>query len=163
MNTENYIKDKELKCNRFKINCIWIICILAILLVFSIAFISSSRIIDGSCLCKYLSFASVLLSVVLSVFAIMFTYTSNASIEQRFNRIDEISKDLEKATKLMANTSEKLNNNIVEILAKIRDVSDKLNENDRTTDYSSAAGNNLSVSGNEISKDVEPSKAQNDN
>lgn len=163
MNTENYIKDKDLKYNRFKINCIWIICILAVLLVVSIAFILSCRIIDSSCLSKYLSFASVLLSVVLSVFAIMFTYTSNASIEQRFNRIDEISKDLEKATKLMDNTSEKLNSNIVEILAKIRDVSDKLNENDGTADYSSAAGNNLSDSGNEISKDVEPNKAQNDN
>lgn len=172
MNIEKISKDKEMQYNLFRINCIWTICILAFLLLLAIAFIATCRMVDGSGLSKYLSFASVLLSVVLSVFAIMFTYTSNASIEHRFNRIDEISKDmenatklidaiskdLESATKLMGSTSDQLNNNIGEILAKIKDVSDKLNKNDGTADYSKAANNNLCINGKTISNDSESSE-----
>lgn len=68
----------------------WIISIMALTIIALISFIISRRICCSDELMKYVSVASVILSITLSIFAIQYTYTSNNEIHQQFEKINSV-------------------------------------------------------------------------
>ena len=107
--------------SRFKVNCIWTICVLSLFLIVAVTIILLSKI-QISNLEDFLSSASLVLSLVLSIFAIMYTYTSNAKVENKFEKIDSAATKIENVSSTISSTADKLNQNIEAILSKLSKV-----------------------------------------
>ena len=67
----------------------WIISTLGLTIIALVAFVLTNRIACANKIMDYISYASVILSITLSVFALLYTYTSNVQIQQQ-----EISKNI---------------------------------------------------------------------
>lgn len=96
----------------------WSVSILVILVIGLVAYILTYRVMSADILMEYISFASVILSITLSIFAILYTYTSNIEIQRQFDkinsasdRITSTSKELDANLKIILNHLEKIDNN----------------------------------------------------
>ena len=69
----------------------WSVSILGILVIGLVAYILTCRVMCADILMEYISFASVILSTTLSIFAILYTYTSNIEIQRQFDKINSTS------------------------------------------------------------------------
>lgn len=100
----------------------WIISLLSITIIALIAFILTGRIACANIISEYISYASVILSITLSIFAILYTYTSNVQIQQQFEKINSAANNIREASSSLFSTNERLNdslNTIMEQLGKI--------------------------------------------
>lgn len=109
----------------FKTNCIWIICILACSLIGAVTYILLNKIPLAN-LETFLSSASLIISLVLSLFAIMYTYTSNAQIESKFEKIDSAATRIDSVSNDISKTEFSLKENIDAILSKLSNVDNHL-------------------------------------
>lgn len=66
----------------------WIISTLGLTIIALVAFVLTNRIACANKIMDYISYASVILSITLSVFALLYTYTSNVQIQQQFEKIN---------------------------------------------------------------------------
>jgi glucan phosphoethanolaminetransferase (alkaline phosphatase superfamily) len=96
----------------------WTFSVLGILVIGLVAYILTYRVMCADILMEYISFASVILSITLSIFAILYTYTSNIEIQRQFDkinsasdRITSTSKELDANLKIILNHLEKIDNN----------------------------------------------------
>ncbi|WP_152568297.1 hypothetical protein [Porphyromonas sp. COT-290 OH3588] len=108
----------------------WIVGIETLLIVLLVSFICVHYIeyenkIDGDKLLSYISYASTLLSVILSIFAIQYTYYSLESTRNQLNDINAVSKQTQKVLGNINSLSEKTKDS----LEKINAVGDKLDSN----------------------------------
>ena len=109
----------------------WIICTLGFIIIALIAFILSNRIEGADKIMDYISFASVILSITLSVFAILYTYTSNVQIQQQFEKINAAANTITDTSKNLTITNEKLNTNLDTILEHLENIDQ--NQQEMTT------------------------------
>lgn len=109
----------------------WIICTLGFIIIALIAFILSNRIEGADKIMEYISFASVILSITLSVFAILYTYTSNVQIQQQFEKINAAANTITDTSKNLTVTNEKLNANLDIILEHLENIDQ--NQQEMTT------------------------------
>lgn len=109
----------------------WIICTLGFIIIALIAFILSNRIEGADKIMDYISFASVILSITLSVFAILYTYTSNVQIQQQFEKINAAANTIADTSKNLTITNEKLNTNLDTILEHLENIDQ--NQQEMTT------------------------------
>ena len=109
----------------------WIICTLGFIIIALIAFILSNRIEGADKIMEYISFASVILSITLSVFAILYTYTSNVQIQQQFEKINAAANTITDTSKNLTITNEKLNTNLDTILEHLENIDQ--NQQEMTT------------------------------
>ena len=109
----------------------WIICTLGFIIIALIAFILSNRIEGADKIMEYISFASVILSITLSVFAILYTYTSNFQIQQQFEKINAAANTITDTSKNLTVTNEKLNANLDIILEHLENIDQ--NQQEMTT------------------------------
>ena len=72
-----------------------------------------------------ISYASVILSITLSVFAILYTYTSNVQIQQQFEKINSAATSIISTSDKLSTTGGKLNDNLETILSRL----DKIDNN----------------------------------
>lgn len=100
----------------------WIICTLAIIIIALIAFILSNRVICADKIMEYISYASVILSITLSIFAILYTYTSNVQIQQQFEKINSAANTITTTSNNLTITGENLNNNLDKILEHLESI-----------------------------------------
>ena len=100
----------------------WIISIMALTIIALISFIISRRICCSDELMKYMSVASVILSITLSIFAIQYTYTSNNEIHQQFEKINSVADNIKETSEKLAKTNMLLNDNLNQILQRLENI-----------------------------------------
>jgi len=100
----------------------WIISILSVTILGLVAFVLTDRIACADRIMIYISYASVILSITLSVFAILYTYTSNVQIQQQFEKINAAATTIQTASNNLITTESKLNENLKTILEKLENI-----------------------------------------
>lgn len=76
----------------------------------------------------YISYASVILSITLSVFALLYTYTSNVQIQQQFEKINSAADNITSASERLKTTTGKLDENLGTILQHLESIDIKQQE-----------------------------------
>lgn len=76
----------------------------------------------------YISYASVILSITLSVFALLYTYTSNVQIQQQFEKINSAADNITSASDQLKTTTGKLDENLGTILQHLESIDIKQQE-----------------------------------
>ncbi len=103
-----------------------IIALVSVIVVFYFCDVCCYKIID------FTSVFSVFLSIILSVFAILYTYTSNNEIARQFEKINSSAEAIKHAADDTQSASRKLDGNLNEILnhlVKIHSITDDLKAN----------------------------------
>ncbi len=95
---------------------------MALTIIALISFIISRRICCSDELMKYVSVASVILSITLSIFAIQYTYTSNNEIHQQFEKINSVADNIKETSEKLAKTNMLLNDNLNQILQRLENI-----------------------------------------
>ena len=106
----------------------WIISILGLAIITLVAFILTNRIMCAYKIMDYISYASVILSITLSVFALLYTYTSNVQIQQQFEKINSAADNITSASDRLKTTTEKLDENLGTILQLLESIDIKQQE-----------------------------------
>ncbi len=106
----------------------WIISILTVLIIVLLSFILTKRIIDSESIMNYISFASVILSITLSVFAILYTYTSNVQIQQQFEKINSAATSIHSTSTELISTERKLNEMLGTIYERLENIDESQKE-----------------------------------
>ncbi len=88
----------------------------------------------------YISYASVILSITLSVFALLYMYTSNVQIQQQFEKINSAADNITSASERLKTTTGKLDENLGTILQHLESIDIKQQEisNNINTTYRTA-------------------------
>lgn len=100
----------------------WIISLLILIIICLVATVICGQMQDTTIIVDYVSFASVLLSITLSVFAIQYTYTSNNQIQHQFEKINSAAGQINSVSEKLIKTSTLLEENIDDILNKLGDI-----------------------------------------
>lgn len=97
----------------------WLICLMSAAVVALLATIFCFQTVNGEHISNYVSAFSVMLSIVLSIFAIQYTYHSNAQVERQFNDINraarniiETSKELKETESLLKDAIDKIHTHL---------------------------------------------------
>lgn len=90
----------------------WIIGILIAFNIIFLAIIFTCKIYNANSLISFISNASTLLSIALSVFAILYTFSSNIQIQQQFEKINNAANIIVSTSNKLDKTSSILENNI---------------------------------------------------
>lgn len=106
----------------------WVISILALIIILLVSFILTQRVIEASTIMEYISYASVILSITLSIFAILYTYTSNVQIQQQFEKINSAAENIHKTSDNLNITENKLNENLAMILQRLENIDESQKE-----------------------------------
>ena len=106
----------------------WIISLLSSAIIALVAFIFTNRISCSYIIAEYISYASVLLSITLSIFAILYTYTSNVQIQQQFEKINSAANNICEASNSLLSTNEKLNESLNVIMERLGNIDKSQNE-----------------------------------
>ena len=93
-----------------------------------VSFILTCRMLDAVKIMEYISYASVILSITLSIFAILYTYTSNVQIQQQFEKINSAANNIASVSDNLTITSNKLNENLGVILGHLESIDNKQRE-----------------------------------
>lgn len=94
----------------------WLIGILIVIIIILLAIIITCKVLEPDKIMKGVSNASVLLSITLSIFAILYTYTSNQEIRQQFGKINTVADNITSVSEKLAKTNDDLNKNLETIL-----------------------------------------------
>lgn len=100
----------------------WIISILTVTIIALVSFILTERIADSSVITNYISSASIILSITLSVFAILYTYTSNVQIQQQFEKINSAATSIHETSNKLISTELKLNELLDTISTRLENI-----------------------------------------
>lgn len=106
----------------------WLISILGLTIIALVSFILTCRMLDAVKIMEYISYASVILSITLSIFAILYTYTSNVQIQQQFEKINSAANNIASVSDNLTITSNKLNENLGVILGHLESIDNKQRE-----------------------------------
>lgn len=114
---------KDFKIKTKLLNLGWVIGILIALLILFISFIFyDNRILQGEKVIGFISTAALILSIILSVMAIQYTYTSNSQIDRRFDDINKAAAYITEVARDITQTNIKLDNNLDLILGKLDNI-----------------------------------------
>lgn len=100
----------------------WIISLLSSTIIALIAFVLTQRTADASLIIEYISYASILLSITLSVFAILYTYTSNVQIQRQFEKINSAATSIHSTSNDLILTSRKLSDSLESIMEHLENI-----------------------------------------
>lgn len=106
----------------------WLFSICGVLIIFLISFILTHRMLCADKVMEYISYASVILSITLSIFAILYTYTSNVQIQQQFEKINSAANNIATTSDRLTNVGNKLNDNLDIILQQLKSIDGKQTE-----------------------------------
>ena len=87
----------------------WIVGLLSTIIILLISYIIWGKTSDAQLIINYVSCASVILSITLSVFAILYTYVSNVQIQQQFEKINSAAISISDTSNKLIQTEGKLN------------------------------------------------------
>ena len=109
-----------------KVNVIWAISILVSFIIFLVVYILCNKVVGADKIINYISNASLLLSIVLSIFAIQYTYYSNIQIQSQFEKINSAASHIEGTSVELSHINRKLDESIEEILQKLGTMDTKM-------------------------------------
>lgn len=102
----------------------WLFSSLSLAIIALVSFILTDRIVNADKIMEYVSYASVILSITLSVFAILYTYTSNVQIQQQFEKINLAADNITSASNHLNIMTNKLEENLDDILRRLKNIDD---------------------------------------
>lgn len=100
----------------------WLISIFTITIILLISFILTNRMVYADKIMEYISYASVILSITLSIFALLYTYTSNVQIQQQFEKINSAAENITSASDNLKVTTNKFDDNLHTILNRLESI-----------------------------------------
>ena len=100
----------------------WLISILGVAIIALLAYALTNKISCAEKIMEYISYASILLSITLSIFAILYTYTSNVQIQQQFEKINSAASNIISASDKLSTTSSKLDGNLDSLLLNLEKI-----------------------------------------
>lgn len=103
----------------------WLICLLSVIIIALVSYILSDRVLCADNIMEYISYASVILSITLSIFAILYTYTSNVQIQQQFEKINTAANNITSTSESLTNTGNLLNENLETILTRLESIDNR--------------------------------------
>lgn len=89
-------------------NLVWIISMLIIVIILLISYIICVKFTDDQLVMSYISCASVILSITLSIFAILYTYVSNVQVQQQFEKINAAAESIKDTSNKLILTEGKI-------------------------------------------------------
>ena len=95
----------------------WIVSVLVIIIIVLSVVILSNKVIKGETVIAFISNFALLLSIILSILAIGFTYTSNVHIQGQFDKINNAATNVNDSAHQMEKTANDIVNRI-EVLEK---------------------------------------------
>lgn len=103
----------------------WVIGVMIVLMLGLGAYVIAFQFDDENCskTMGYLSVFSVLLSVILSIFAILYTYISNVEVQHQFEKINSAACGIQDTSVKLAVTNDLLNENIGAIIERLEAIS----------------------------------------
>lgn len=104
-----------------KTNTWWTITLMALIILILATQILIGADTDSGRILRYISYGATLLSITLSVFAILYTFLSNAKIDQEFAQ-------LYRATAEITATNELLKGNVEQIIRAVEKTNDTLGQ-----------------------------------
>lgn len=87
------------------------------------SFILCEKTVGADKIMEFISYSSAILSIILSIFAIQYTYTSNVQIQQQFEKINSVADNIHETAGNLNLTSRKLDNNLETILERLSNMS----------------------------------------
>ena len=112
-------------------------------------------IVDKVCcsehLMNYISVCSILLSIILSIFAIQYTYFSNNEIHQQFDKINSAADIIKKTASNIEETNALLKNNLEHILERLDTIDSSNKEISQKIDYKNNQEINSSITNFQLS------------
>ena len=87
----------------------WLVGLLSTIIILLISYIIWGKTSDAQLIINYVSCASVILSITLSVFAILYTYVSNVQIQQQYEKIKSAAISISDTSNKLIQTEGKLN------------------------------------------------------
>ena len=118
---------RESKSSSTMLHYWWSIILMALTIIALISFILSERIVQAEKVMEYISYASVILSTTLSVFAIMYTYTSNNQIQEQFEKINNAANNITATSEKLTQTGNALKQNLDTIMDGIENIRTDMN------------------------------------
>lgn len=106
----------------------WIISILSAAIIALISFICTDKIVNAEVIANYISFASVLLSITLSIFAILYTYTSNDQTQRHFENINSAAESIKSTSNELISTNTRINESFKDIKKQWDDILGQLSD-----------------------------------
>lgn len=100
----------------------WIVCIMGLSIIALVPYILIGRIDNGNKLMEFITAFSTILSIILSIFAIQYTYTSNVQIQQQFEKINSVADDIRSTSSKLNSTCGILDNNLDKILNSLENI-----------------------------------------
>ena len=106
----------------------WLFCLLGGTIIALVAYILTDMEPNADKIMEYISYASVILSITLSIFAILYTYTSNVQIQQQFEKINSAANNITSTSDNLTMTGKKLDENLEMILNRLERIDDRQEE-----------------------------------
>ena len=107
----------------------WLIIILSVTIIALLAFILSERVVDAKEIMEYISSFALLLSIVLSIFAILYTYTSNVQIQLQFDKINASANNINEVSTKWIETASQISDKIERLEKRQEELNKKFDNN----------------------------------
>jgi len=107
----------------------WLIIILGVIILALLTFVVSKRVIDSKDIMDYVSSFALLLSIVLSIFAILYTYTSNAQIQRQFDRINAAANNINEVSTKWVETASQISERLDRVEKRQEELNRKFDNN----------------------------------
>ena len=124
-------------------NVIWIIALLVSAIVFLIAALLLNKVYHAERIISYLNYTSILLSILLSVFAILYTYSSSNKLDQQIARINIAVETIKTTNNQLSSSNQTLVQTIISMHEKLGNLEANQGKNyyDKS-DHNSSIGSN---------------------
>lgn len=97
----------------------WVIVLMGLTIIALISFIYCNKVLQGSDIIKYVEFAATLLSIVLSIFAILYSYFSALEASRQWGEINTAVSVMEKTTETIEKNNETLLATVIAIHGEV--------------------------------------------
>ena len=117
---------------RVSTNIIWVLVILSMVIILLVAYVLLDRVSCAERIVRYLSYTSTLLSIILSVFAILFSYFSSNQLDKQINDINVAVKEITTTNNQLSQSNQTLVTTLIsmhEKLGHIEAIQDYANNN----------------------------------
>lgn len=112
-------KRKAVALARKNVMMWWVIVIMGLTIIALISFIYCDQKLQGSDIVKYVEFAATLLSIVLSIFAILYSYFSALEASRQWGEINTAVSVMEKTTETIEKNNETLLATVIAIHGEV--------------------------------------------
>ena len=97
----------------------WVIVLMGLTIIALISFIYCDKVLQGSNIIQYVEFAATLLSIVLSIFAILYSYFSALEASRQWGEINTAVSVMEKTTETIEKNNETLLATVIAIHGEV--------------------------------------------